>query len=129
MDDLMERLQKLAEERARVERQEAQLIEDARVELEAVTAEIARLEERKTALQALIGIDDGESRAERGEIQRLCLDALSRLARPATSGEIREEIDRSSPGVKLTSVPATLSRLALNGRLQRDEFGRYSLLG
>ena len=126
--ELREKLRQLAEERARVERAEAGLMEEARNELDVVTVEIARLEERRAELEVFLGLDKNEGRAEHGQIQRLCLAKLSSSGRPMGSGEIKEELEQENPGMKLSSVPSTLSRLTTQGRVHRDESGRYSLI-
>jgi len=79
----------------------------------------------KEALEALLGIDDGEQRATRGQIQQLCLEALAQNGGPMTSGQVRDYLEERHPNVRLSSVPATLSRMASLGRLQRDERGGY----
>lgn len=127
MNSLYERLDRLASERERLAQEEANLREEGLKELVRVNEEIEALEVRKEQLESLLGLDVGGQRAAHGQIQQLCLEAVSSGSEPMTSSQIRDYLEMRYPGMKLTSVPATLSRMMMNGKLQRDERGRYLL--
>jgi hypothetical protein len=44
-----------------------------------------------------------------------------------TSGQIKEIVESENPGLRVSSVAATLSRQMSQGKLRRDEFGKYYL--
>lgn len=127
METLQERMKRLADERERIEAEEAEMRTEAMTELESVNAQIESLEERKSELEALLGISDSPQRAARGEIMNLCFTAVADSSSPLTSAEVRELLEARHPDLNLRSVPSTLSRLVSLGRMTRDQFGRYSL--
>ncbi|MEJ1156927.1 hypothetical protein [Prosthecomicrobium sp. N25] len=125
MDTFQDKLTRIAAERDRLARGEASMREDALAELERINAEIESLEQKKESLEALLGLEDSSTRAGRGQIVQLCLRALSSASEGMTSAEVRDWIEADAPGTRLQSVPSTLSRLINQGRLRRDEAGRY----
>lgn len=125
MTTLYDKLNRLAEARERLSREEDDLRSEALVELSRVNAQIEELEARKEQLEAILGLDDGEQRAGRGQIQQLCFEALAQSGSPMTSSQVRDFLEERYPNLRLSSVPSTLSRLASIGRLQRDERGGY----
>jgi hypothetical protein len=127
MNSLEERLRRIAEEKQRIANEEEAMREEALGELERITTEIDALEKRKEQLEVLLGLDDEPQRAGRGQIQELCIRAITEAGGGLTSGEVKDAIEKLVPGMKVSSVPATLSRAASLGRLRRDEFGRYFL--
>ncbi len=127
MSSLEERLRRIAEEKQRLAGEEEAMREEALEELERITAEIEALEKRKEQLEVFLGLDDEPQRAGRGQIQELCVRAITEAGGGLTSGEVKDAIEKLVPGMKVSSVPATLSRAASLGRLRRDEFGRYYL--
>lgn len=127
MSSLEERLRRIAEEKQRLAGEEEAMRDEALEELERITAEIETLEKRKEQLEVFLGLDDEPQRAARGQIQELCVRAITEAGGGLTSGEVKEAIEKLVPGMKVSSVPATLSRAASLGRLRRDEFGRYYL--
>lgn len=106
-------------------REEDSLRSEGLEEILRINEQIEVLEARKEQIEAMLGIDDGEKRAGRGQIQQLCFEALAENAVPMTSGQVREFLEERYPDLRLSSVPATLSRQVTLGRLQRDEQGRY----
>ena len=126
MDSLETRLRRIAEERERLALEESGMREEALAELQRISEEIDALEARKEQLESFLGLDGGGQRAAHGQIQQLCLSVLSRNGGGLTSGQVRETLEAEQPGMKLTSVPATLSRMVATGKLMRDENGRYS---
>lgn len=127
LSTLDERLRRITEEKRRLADEEAAMRQEALGELERVLEEIEALERRKEQLEVFLGLDDEPQRAARGQIQELCIRAITEAGGGLTSGEVKEAIERLMPGMKLSSVPATFSRAASLGRLRRDEFGRYFL--
>ena len=127
MESLNDRMKRLADERERIAAEESAMRAEATAELERVHAQIEALEERKAELETFLGIDDAPQRAAHGQVTNLCIRTISDSRKPLTSGEVREILERENPDMKLTSVPATLSRLVSLGRMKRDQFGRYSL--
>ncbi len=127
MESLQERMKRLAEERARIAREEEAMRSEALAELERVNEQIDALEERREQLEAFLGLNDTPQRAAHGQITNLCIQTVSQSGRPLSSGEVKEILERENPNMKLTSVPAALSRLVSLGRMTRDQFGRYSL--
>lgn len=125
MTTLYDKLNRLAEERERLSREEETLRTEAVEELARINEQLEDLEARKEQLEALLGLDDSEQRAGRGQIQQLCFEALAQTGSPMTSGQVREFLEERYPNLRLSSVPSTLSRLASIGRLQRDERGGY----
>jgi EAL domain-containing protein (putative c-di-GMP-specific phosphodiesterase class I) len=120
-------MKRLAEERARIAREEEAMRSEALAELERVNEQIDALEERREQLEAFLGLNDTPQRAAHGQITNLCIQTVSQSGRPLSSGEVKEILERENPNMKLTSVPAALSRLVSLGRMTRDQFGRYSL--
>lgn len=127
MESLQERMKRLADERERIAAEEAAMRSEATAELDRINEQIDALEERKEQLEAFLGLNDTPQRAARGEIMNLCIAVLAESHKPLSSTEVRELLEQRHPDIKLTSVPATLSRLANIGRMTRDQFGRYSL--
>lgn len=125
MTTLYDKLSRLAEARERLSLEEESLKSEALEELTRINQQIEELEARKEQLENVLGIEDGEPRAARGQIQQLCFEALAQAGAPMTSGQIREFLEERYPNLRLSSVPATLSRLASIGKLQRDERGGY----
>lgn len=125
MTTMKEILDRLTEERERLSRDEENLRNEALQELARVTEQIAELELHKERLEALLGLENGEQRAAHGQIQQLCLEALAQNGGPMTSSQVRDYLEERHPNIRLSSVPATLSRMASLGRLQRDERGGY----
>lgn len=127
MTTLEERLRRIADEKQRIANEEAAMREEAITELERIVDEIEVLEKRKEQLEIFLGLDEGPQRAGHGQILQLCIRAITESGGGLTSGEVKEAIERISPGMKLSSVPASLSRAASMGRLRRDELGKYFL--
>lgn len=127
MNSLEERLRRIAEEKQRLAVEEEAMREEAQEELERITAEIDALEKRKEQLEVFLGLEDEPQRAGRGQVQELCVRAITEAGGGLTSGEVKDAIEKIVPGMKVSSVPATLSRAASLGRLRRDEAGRYYL--
>lgn len=127
MSSLEDRLRKLTEEKQRLASEEAGVRDEAVAELERIVEEIETLEKRKEQLEIFLGLDDEPQRAGRGQVLQLCLRAISESGGGLTSAEVKEAIERIMPGMKLSSVSGTLSRIAADGRLRRDDAGRYFL--
>lgn len=127
MNTLEERLLKIAEEKRRLADEEASMRDDALIELEKIVEEIEILEKKKEQLEVFLGLDDEPQRAARGRVQELCIRAITEAGGGLTSGEVKDAIDKLVPGMKVSSVPSTLSRAASLGRLRRDEYGKYYL--
>ncbi len=125
--NLDEKLRRINEEKERLAAEEAAVRAEAAAEIERIDAEIASLEERKSQLEAFLGIDDGSGRAGHGQVMQLCLRALAEYPGGLNSSQIKDLIAADNPSMKLSSVPATLSRLASQGKVRRDEQGRYLL--
>lgn len=120
-----ERLKRIADEKERLAVEEASMREEAIAELARLEVEIAVLEERKSQIESILGLDDANNRAAHGQITQLCVKHLSENGGGLTSAQVKDLIAAENPGMKLSSVPATLSRLATQGRARRDEVGRY----
>lgn len=124
---LEEKLKRILDEKERLASEEAQARGEALAEIDRIDAEIAALEERKSLLEACLGLDDGSNRAGHGQIMQLCLKALSENGSGLSSGQIREAIALENTNLRLSSVPSTLSRLTSQGKIRRDQQGRYFL--
>lgn len=120
-----EKLKRIANEKERLAAEEAAARAEAVEELDRIDAEIANLEDKKAQIEAFLGIDDINVRAGHGQILQLCIKALSENGSGLTSAQIKDIIANENPGMKLSSVPSTLSRLAIQGRIRRDESSRY----
>jgi flagellar motility protein MotE (MotC chaperone) len=127
MSTLEERLRIIAEDKQRLADEEAAMHDEALREIENIAEEIEALEKRKGQLEVFLGLEEGPPRAGHGQIQLLCIRAITNSGGGLTSSEIKEAIEKIVPGMKLTSVPSALSRAASLGRLRRDESGRYFL--
>lgn len=125
METLSEKMRRLSDERERIAAEEATMHDEAVAELERVNDEIEALEARKEQLEAFLGLNETSQRAGHGQILQLCLRVVSESPRPLSSAEVKDILERENPGMKLTSVPGTLSRLVTQGRMRRDELGRY----
>jgi hypothetical protein len=125
MESLQEKMARLAAERERLAEEENAIRAEAREELARVVAEMDKLESRKEELEAFLGLDDGGGRAEHGQIRDLCISVVSRNPDGISASRLRETLEQENPGLRLSSVPGTLSRLVNQGRLRRDELGRY----
>ena len=133
--DLARKMQEIARRKAEVAREEeeakhAALQELAQVErsIEIQRTELERLENRRRELSIFLGRSRGKdtARIAHGALKELSFEALRRANRSLTSAEVKSYIERSYPDVRISSVPATLSRQVEYGRLRRDETGRYS---
>jgi hypothetical protein len=122
-----EKLQRIAAQRRQLEEEEAAMREEAVAELDRIREQIEVLEARREQLEALLGLDDAPQRAGHGQIQQLCISIVSERGGSLTSSQVRDFLEAENPGMKLTSVPSTLSRLVSQGRMRRDEAGRYFL--
>ncbi|MGR4844592.1 hypothetical protein ACIPSK_18530 [Rhizobium sp. LARHSG275] len=127
MSSLEERLRRIAEEKQRIADEEAAMRDEALAELEKTVEQIEALEKRKEQLEIFLGLEENPQRAGHGQILQLCVRAITESGGGLTSGEVKEAIEKFMPGMKLSSVPASLSRAASMGRLRRDELGRYFL--
>tara|TARA_R110000751_G_scaffold71441_12_gene145044 strand:+ start:12161 stop:12547 length:387 start_codon:yes stop_codon:yes gene_type:complete len=127
MSSLEDRLRKITEEKQRLAGEEAGVREEALAELGRIVDEIETLEKRKEQLEAFLGLEEQPQRAGHGQILELCIRAITESGGGLTSGEVKEAVEKIMPGMKLSSVPSTLSRIASLGRLRRDESGRYYL--
>lgn len=127
MSSLDEKLRRILEERERLAQEEAAMRDEALRELQRVNEEIEALENRKEQLESFLGIAELGQRAAHGQIQQLCINILSHNGGGLTSGQVRELLETQNPGMKLTSVPASLSRMLSTGKVRRDEGGRYFL--
>lgn len=127
MTSLEERIQRIVEEKQRLADEEAVMRDEALAELEKIVEEIETLERRKEQLEIFLGLEESPQRAGHGQILQLCVKAITESGGGLISGEVREAIEKLVPGMKLSSVPSTLSRAASLGRFRRDEFGRYFL--
>jgi hypothetical protein len=126
--DFGAKLKRIADEKERLAAEEAAARAEALEELDRIDAEIANLEERKAQIEAFLGVDDTSNRAGHGQILQLCIKALSENGGGLTPSQIKDIIANENPGMKLSSVPSTLSRLAVQGRIRRDESSRYYLV-
>jgi len=122
---LDEKMKRIAEDRARLVDAEAEIRDEAMAELAQINEQIEQLEARKEQLESFLGVEDGGQRAAHGQIQQLCLGVLASQSGGLTSSQVREALEAQHPGMKLTSVPATLSRMVSTAKLQRDDAGRY----
>jgi hypothetical protein len=120
-----EKLKQIAAEKERLALAESALRAEATAELDRVNAEIEALEDRKEQLEAFLGVEDGAVRAGHGQILGLCLDFVAKSSGGVTSSQVKDAIEAENPGLRVSSVPGTLSRLAAQGRLRRDEAGKY----
>jgi hypothetical protein len=68
----------LAAERERIAQEESVVRGEAQEELDRIIAEIDKLEEKREALEAFLGIKDPNLRLEHGRIRDLCFGILSR---------------------------------------------------
>lgn len=127
MSSLEDRLRKITEEKERIADEEAVMRGEAMTELERIINEIEALEKRKEQLEIFLGLEDGPQRAGLGQLIQLCIRAITDAGGGLTSGEVKDAIEKIMPGMKLSSIPSTLSRTASLGRLRRDEAGRYFL--
>lgn len=125
MTTLQEKMERIVAERDRLAAEEAAMREEAQAELDSINSEIEALEQRKEKLEAFLGLEDVTQRAGHGQILQLCLKIVSSKASGMTSAEVRETIEADYPGVRVSSVAGTLSRMVGQGRLRRDETGRY----
>lgn len=123
-DDKMNRI---IAEKQRLAEEEQSIRSEAASELERVDEEILRLEQRKVQLEIFLGIEEEQQRAGHGQLIQLCQRVITEFGGGMTSGEVKDAIEKLMPGMKLTSVPSTLSRATALGRLRRDENGRYFL--
>lgn len=126
-ESLTDKLNRIAAERQKLAAEEEAMRGEALAELARISDEIDLLEERKEQLEAFLGLNETPQRAAHGQISQLCLTTVAESGKPVSSAEVREVLEKSNPGLKLTSVPGTLSRLVSQGRLQRNEVGKYSL--
>ena len=122
-----DRIRRLSAERERIGREEAIVRSEAEQELERIVSEIEKLEERREILESFLNINHPRQRLEHGRIRDLCFDILQKHPAGLTSGHIRDIIARENPGIRLGSVPASLSYQTAQGRLKRDDRGRYML--
>jgi len=118
-------MRRIAEERERLVAEETLMRAEVMAELDRLNEEIEALESRKDQLEAFLGLNDSAQRAGHGQIVQLCLNAVSECGGGLTAGQVREHIERQNPDLRVSSVPATLSRLAASGRMRRDETGKY----
>jgi hypothetical protein len=122
-----ERQRQISEAKSRIAQEEALIREEAHRELVKIVAAINSLEEQKEQLEALLGIEDAAIRAEHGKIRDVCFSVLSRNTGGMTSGQIKEIIEQENPGLRVSSISGTLSRQLMQGKLRRDEAGKYFL--
>ena len=90
-----------------------------------MNAETERLEDKRETLEASLNINDPEKRLQHGTIRNLCFDILSRHPNGLTSSQIKDMIEREQPGMRLGSVPASLSYRPLRAGFDGIASGRY----
>jgi hypothetical protein len=127
-ENLDERIKRIAAERERLAQEETAMRVEAQQELDRILDEIEKLEERREVLETFLNVNDQRQRLERGTIRDLCFGILRRYPDGLTSGQIKEIIGRENKGIRLGSVAAGLSYQTAQGRLERDERGRYFLV-
>ena len=136
-EDLKQKMQRLALETAeknaalRNARQEAELtIKQLDGQLEELSDWQDKLIAQKQELLRLLGRPDPVKRERRqapGTLIAAYTEALKANSTGLTSTEIVSWLDKNKPELKTTSIPAVLSRGVDDGRLLRDDRGRYRL--
>ncbi len=134
--DLAEKMQALARKRADVAREEEEIRHLAQLtfgqldrKIEELEAGLADLLEERQNLADFLGltVQSSSERLAHGALKELCFEALEQSADGMRSAEVKEWITKNHPDIKVSSVPATLSRQMEQGALKKDQFGRYSL--
>lgn len=136
-EDLKQRMQRLALETSeknaalRNARQEAELtIKQLDAQLEELSDWQDKLIAQKQELLRLLGRPEPVQRERRqapGTLIAAYTEALTANSKGLTSTEIVTWLDKNKPELKTTSIPAVLSRGVDDGRLLRDDRGRYRL--
>lgn len=136
-EDLKQKMQRLAREAAekdaalRNARQEAELsIKQLDAQIEELSDWQDKLIIQKQEFLRLLGRPEPvqrERRQARGSLIAAYTEALEASTTGLTSTEIVDWLDKNKPDLKTTSIPAVLSRGVDDGRLLRDERGRYRL--
>jgi hypothetical protein len=127
-DEFRQKIERIKNERLRIPQEEEAVRAEAQLELERVIAEIEKLEERREGLESFLNINDSDKRLQHGTIRNLCFEILSRYPEGLTSSQMKDIIEKERPGMRLASVPASLSYQTAQGRLSRDAMGRYTLI-
>lgn len=136
-EDLKQKMQRLALETAeknaalRNARQEADLsIKQLDAQLEELSDWQDKLIAQRQELLMLLGRSGPAQRDRRqapGSLIAAYTEALKANLTGLTSTEIVAWLDKNRPELKTTSIPAVLSRGVDDGRLLRDNRGRYRL--
>jgi hypothetical protein len=127
-EELRQKMERVRSERLRILQEEEVVRQEAQLELDRVIAEIGVLEGKRELLESFLDINDSEKRLQHGTIRNLCFDILARYPDGLTSSQIKDIIEKENPGMRLGSVPASLSYQMAQGRLERDSQGRYTLV-
>lgn len=136
-EDLAQRMRRVREREAEVQREREEVRHFARQELAQIEARIDELKESLEAIEIkrdqlcdFLGIqsqDGSNERLAHGALKELCFEALKGSTEGMRSGDVKAWIAMKHPSIKISSVPATLSRQVEQGLLVRDSLGRYRL--
>ena len=136
-EELAQRMQRVREREGELEREKDEIRHFARTELGQIQGHIFEmrekleaLEERRDQISNLLGLhiaDEPLERLAHGALKELCLEALQDSAEGLRSSEVKAWILKIHPGIKVSSIPATLSRQTEQGIFVRDSFGRYKI--
>lgn len=136
-EDLKQKMQRLAHEAAEKDAALRNARQEAELSIKQLDAQIAELSDWQDKLIAqkqeflrLLGRPEPvqrERRQARGSLIAAYTEALAASTTGLTSTEIVDWLDKNRPELKTSSIPAVLSRGVDDGRLLRDDRGRYRL--
>lgn len=136
-EDLKQKMQRLAREAAEKDAALRNARQEAELSIKQLDAQIEELSEwqdkliiQKQEFLRLLGRPEPvqrERRQARGSLIAAYTEALEASTTGLTSTEIVDWLDKNKPDLKTTAIPAVLSRGVDDGRLLRDERGRYRL--
>jgi hypothetical protein len=136
-EDLKQKMQRLAREAAEKDAALRNAQQEAELSIKQLDAQIEELSDwqdkliiQKQEFLRLLGRPEPvqrERRQARGSLIAAYTEALEASTTGLTSTEIVDWLDKNKPDLKTTSIPAVLSRGVDDGRLLRDERGRYRL--
>ena len=137
-DELAQRMQRVRDREFEIQREREEVRYFARQEYANVEAQIDELKEKIEALEIkrdqladFLGIalsENSQDRLAHGVLKELCFEALNSNPDGLRSHEVKSWISGRHPNIKVSSVPATLSRQMEQGMLTRDGLGKYYLV-
>ncbi len=133
MSDVARKIEEIEELKLKIEKEQAEIKDEAQSELSNIIKEIDKLEEKKQMLETFLGlnipIEKYESEGTRRNVgtMRLILEIISTHPKGLAVRDVLNVIARDQLTIKPQSVSASLSYAYDKGLVTRDSMGIYRI--